>query len=182
MPATLESVDTALAGDIVERLPTPCVLVDVDRLDRNLAGFQERIAQAGVALRPHAKTHKAPAIADRQLALGAAGLAVAKPSEARVFVEHGVADVDVAYPVAGSRGVDAVVRPARRARVAVHADSLPAVRALSAAANEAGSRVHVLIEVDSGLARCGIPGDDSALAFDLATAVGSLPGLELDGV
>src|SRR4051812_10541549 len=133
MPATLESVDTALAGDIVERLPTPCVLVDVDRLDRNLAGFQERIAQAGVALRPHAKTHKAPAIADRQLALGAAGLAVAKPSEARVFVEHGVADIDIAYPVAGSRSVDSVVRLARPAPLPGPPRRPPPLRALPAA-------------------------------------------------
>lgn len=182
MPAALESIHTAVAGERLDRIPTPCVLVDLARLDDNLASFQRLIAEAGVGLRPHAKAHKTVEIGDRQLALGAVGLAAAKPSEARVFVEHGVTDIDIAFPVAGWRGAASVAQLARSARVAVHADSLAGLRALSSAATEGGCRLGVLLEIDSGLGRCGIPQDDSARAFDLATAVDQLPNIELDGV
>jgi D-serine deaminase-like pyridoxal phosphate-dependent protein len=77
---------------------TPFLQVDLGRLEANLARTAEAADDAGVALRPHAKTHKCPEIARRQIELGAVGLTVATLGEAEVFVEHGCTDVFVAYP------------------------------------------------------------------------------------
>lgn len=182
MPASPEVIDARIVPGPLNRLPTPCVLVDIDRLDRNLAEFQQQAATAGVTLRPHAKAHKTPQIAERQLALGAVGLAVAKPSEARVFVETGASDVDIAFPVAGHASARAVAELARSARIAVHGDSRAGLRMLSRAAVACDSTIRVLVEIDGGLGRCGVPADDVSAATALAWAVDELPGLELDGV
>lgn len=182
MSAGPEVIDASLVDEPVDRLPTPCVLVDLERLERNLADLQQQVVRHGVMLRPHAKSHKTPQIAERQLALGAAGLAVAKPSEARAFVERGMLDVDIAFPVAGRCAAEAVADLARSARIAVHADSVAGIQALSGAAMRAGSRVAVLVEVDGGLGRCGVPTNDVDAAVALARAIDDLPALELDGV
>src|SRR5580765_5074494 len=85
----------------VSELDTPTLLVDLDRMERNIERWQRLADDAGLRFRVHVKTHKIPAIAHRQLAAGACGIVCAKVSEAEVFVDAGCDDVVVAYPVFG---------------------------------------------------------------------------------
>ena len=154
---------------------TPYLRVDVGALEANLGRTARAAADAGIALRPHVKTHKCPEIALRQLELGAVGLTVATLGEAEVFVEHGCTDVFVAYPVwlddHRARRLRAL---AERATVAVGIDS---------AGSAANLGVHVpgvavLVEVDCGQHRTGVA---PAEAGDVA-AVASAAGLDVRGV
>ena len=155
--------------------PTPFLQVGLDVLDANIAAMARFAAERGLALRPHAKTHKAPELARRQLAAGAVGLTVATVSEAEVFAAAGAPDVFVAYPlwVDASRG--ARVRAlAQRTRVTIGIDSVEGARAL--AANAPGTRV--VVEVDSGQHRTGVrPAAAGPLAAGAAHA-----GLDVVGV
>lgn len=129
---------------------TPYLVVDAERLDSNIARAAEWAARRGVVLRPHAKTHKIPEIARRQLAAGAVGLTVATVAEAEVFADAGFADLFIAYPL--------WLDEARRARVAALAGALTlrvGVDSLDAA-SRLPIGVRVLIEVDSGHRRSGV--------------------------
>jgi D-serine deaminase-like pyridoxal phosphate-dependent protein len=92
---TAGSAATPVPADV----DTPEILVDVDILDRNIERMAQAVKAKGLALRPHAKTHKIPEIAARQLAAGAAGLTVATIGEAEVFAASGVQDLFIAYPL-----------------------------------------------------------------------------------
>ncbi|HEY1819552.1 MAG TPA: alanine racemase [Trebonia sp.] len=136
-------------------IDTPAVMVDTTRLERNLDRMQTVAAAAGAVLRPHAKTHKSLEIGRRQLAHGAPGLSVATLAEAEAFVADGCPSVFVAYPLwAGSGTAPARLAALReRAELRVGVDSAAAAGALAAAAP--GARV--LVEVDSGQHRSGVP-------------------------
>src|SRR5262249_59409083 len=108
----------------VEDLLTPAVLVDLDVLERNIARQQGRANEAGVRLRPHAKTHKCPEIARMQLAAGAAGISLAKTSEAEVFAEAEFEDIFVAYPVVGLGKAERLLALSDRLRLAVGTGSV----------------------------------------------------------
>jgi D-serine deaminase-like pyridoxal phosphate-dependent protein len=156
---------------------TPYLRVDVARLRANIDAAAARTAAAGVSLRPHAKTHKSPEIARLQLEAGAIGLTVATIGEAEVFVEHGVEDVFIAYPLWLSDGAARRLRDlAGRADLAIGVDS-------EAAAQRAGTKLEgtgiaVLVEVDSGQHRSGAPpGDAGGIAAAAAEA-----GLPVRGV
>jgi D-serine deaminase-like pyridoxal phosphate-dependent protein len=163
----------------VDDLETPAVLVDMDVLERNIARMAERARDAGVALRPHAKTHKVPEIGRLQLAAGARGLSVAKVSEAECFADQGFDDLFVAYPVVGLRKPERLVALASRIRVSVGVDSLEGARALSQAFRAAGRTVDALLKVDVGLHRVGVAPEAIPL---LAPQLAELPGLRLRGV
>ena len=144
-------------------LETPAVVVDVSRVERNLSRMAAAAAAAGVALRPHAKTHKCVEVARRQLAHGAVGLSVATLAEAELFASGGCPSVFIAYPLwagSGSRGV-------RLAALAQLTDLRVGVDSMAAAARLAGAvpGLRVLIEVDSGQHRSGVlPDRVAALA------------------
>ncbi len=154
----------AVAGDVERQwlpggdLHTPAVVVDVERLDRNIARMATHAASEGIALRPHAKTHKSPAIAGRQLAAGAAGLTVATVGEAEVFAAGGATDLFVAYPLWAD--ADAGRRLTALASAGVHlsvgADSAAGVAQLRRTV-EPATGVSVMVEVDSGMGRSGAP-------------------------
>jgi D-serine deaminase-like pyridoxal phosphate-dependent protein len=134
---------------------TPYLRVDVARLRANIATTAARAATAGVSLRPHAKTHKSPEIARLQLEAGAVGLTVATLGEAEVFVDHGVEDLFVAYPLWLSDDAARRLRDlAGRADLAIGVDSAASAR--RAGALLAGAGVAVLVEVDSGQHRTGV--------------------------
>lgn len=144
---------------------TPHLRLDVARLDANIAAMAAAAATTGAALRPHAKTHKCPQIAERQLAAGAVGLTVATIGEAEVFAGAGVQDLFIAYPL----WVDAEAADRLRAlagsgvRLAVGCDSIEAGR------NLIGLAVEVMIELDSGHHRTGVlPAESGAVAAALA--------------
>lgn len=156
---------------------TPFLVVDVDVLDRNIRDLSAHAEAAGVALRPHAKTHKTAEIARRQIAAGARGLSVATLSEAEVFAAAGVDDLFVAYPlwVGGVRA--ARLRAlAESVSLRVGVDSREGVRGLADAL--AGLPIQVLIELDSGMHRTGVPPND---AGEVASAA-ARAGLDVAGV
>ncbi|MFI1990531.1 alanine racemase [Actinoplanes sp. NPDC020271] len=143
-------------------LPTPCVIVDADVLDRNLRAMATAAAGRGIALRPHAKTHKCVEIARRQVELGATGLTVATVSEAETFAAAGLDDLFIAYPVWPTRERAARLRDlASRVRLRIGVDSAESAEALARAV----PGLEVLVEVDSGHHRSGVdPGAAGALA------------------
>lgn len=169
------------AGDMKRRqLDTPFVMIDVDKMKRNVAAMQTIANAAGVSLRPHAKTHKIPEIARLQLEAGAVGMTAAKLGEAEAMADGGVGDMLIAYPIVGSDKLRRLVRLASRVRIAVAVDSLEAALPMSAAASEAGVRIGVMVEVDCGFRRVGVkPG---LPALELAQRIVKLPGLEFRGI
>jgi D-serine deaminase-like pyridoxal phosphate-dependent protein len=141
----------------LEEVTTPALVVDRARLLRNLEAMASRARSLGVALRPHAKTHKSPAIAALQREYGAAGLTVATLSEAEAFAEAGTPDVLITTPPVGQWRLARLVELARRARVRVTVDDLDVVRALERACRAAGVEVGYVWEVDCGVGRFGTP-------------------------
>jgi D-serine deaminase-like pyridoxal phosphate-dependent protein len=177
--ASMPSRRATSVGD----LDTPVVLIDVARLQRNLQGMAERVAQAGggrVRLRPHAKTHKTRQIAMRQLELGAIGLTVAKVGEAEAMVGAGVEDLLIAYPVLGDQKYERILPLLRKARIRIAIDSLDIAEAASAFFAPHGIKLPVLIEIDTGFGRTGVQSPSEAL--QLADQIDELPGVEVAGV
>jgi D-serine deaminase-like pyridoxal phosphate-dependent protein len=155
-------------------IDTPALLIDAGRLRANVEAMAAAARDGGVALRPHAKTHKMVEVAALQLEAGAAGLTVAKLGEAEVFVDGGCEDILIAYPLIGAPKLERLAALARRARIAVALDSLEVARAIA----QAGADVRVRIEVDTGQHRAGVlPRDVAALASDVAAL-----GLHVEGV
>ena len=152
----------------VDDLRTPAVLVERPRLAANIARMQSAAAAAGVTLRPHAKTHKSPIVAALQIDAGAAGICCAKLGEAEVFVDAGITDVRLPYPLQPANA-SRVLALQQRARISFVVDDLAVARGWSAAMAAAGQRAEVLVKVDVGFHRCGI-------APDPATAVPFLQG------
>jgi D-serine deaminase-like pyridoxal phosphate-dependent protein len=170
-------------GMRLDEVPTPALVVDLDRMERNIAAWQAMADRNGVGLRPHIKTHKTPEIALQQLAAGACGIASAKPTEAEVFTAAGCEDVAIAYPTFGPDKWARAAQIARRgARLTVNVDSDEQARGLSAAAAAEDVSIRVQIEIDTGLNRVGIAHDDYPSLLAFARLLRSLPGLELDGV
>ena len=164
----------------LDELETPCVIVDLDVLERNVARMAERARAAGVRLRPHVKTHKTVEIARRQVEAGAAGLTVSKASEAEPFAEAGFDDLFLAYPIVGLGKPERLLALSERVpRLAVGVDSVDGARALSTAFRGASRALDVLLKVDVGFRRVGVlPGDAPSVARQLA----DLPGLRVRGL
>jgi D-serine deaminase-like pyridoxal phosphate-dependent protein len=160
-------------------LETPAVLVDLDRVERNVAVMAERARAAGVQLRPHAKTHKVPEIGRLQRAAGALGLSVAKTSEAEVFADAGFDDLFIAFPVVGSDKGRRLLKLADRIRLAVGVDSVEGARTLAAPFHAAGRTLDVMLKVDVGLHRVGVAPE---AAPEHARRIADLPGLRLRGI
>jgi len=159
---------------------TPAVLIDADGLERNIRSMAEAAERMGVALRPHFKTHKTIEIARMQLAAGAVGITCAKTTEAEVLVGAGVTDVFIANEVVGPAKVGRLCDLARRATLSVGIDDLAQAQPLAQAFARESRPLPVLIEVDTGLGRCGLPPGEPVLA--LAKQVARLPGLQLQGI
>jgi len=165
-------------GDCIQDLDTPTVLVDLDRMEKNIRQWQSCIQDRGVKFRPHIKTHKVPEIALLQIAAGARGIIAAKISEAEPFAEAGITDICIAYPVFGELKWKRVAELAKRGvRVTVNCDSEDAAQGLSKAARDARVTIHVQVDVDSGFHRGGVPMQDIASIERLARRIKNLPGL-----
>jgi D-serine deaminase-like pyridoxal phosphate-dependent protein len=157
-------------GTPTSALDTPALLLDLDAFDRNVARMASTFKKAGVGWRPHTKGIKVPALAHRLIAAGAHGVTCAKVSEAEVMANAGIKDVLIANQVIGEQKVRRLAFLCTQADVIVGADSLFGIAQLDRAAGEAGSRPRVLVEVDTGMGRCGVsPGPDAvALAQRVA--------------
>ena len=134
---------------------------------------------SGVALRPHVKTHKVPAIARKQVEAGAVGITVAKVSEAEVMAGGGLADIFVAYPLVTEEKIRRAIALSRRIRLIIGVDSLEGARRVSAVAGTEEHVLEVRLEVDTGLRRTGVPYET---AVELASRVHSLDNVELTGI
>ncbi len=143
----------AAPGGEFDDIDTPALVVDLDAFGRNLVRMAEAAKAAGVRLRPHAKTHKSPVIALRQIALGAVGVCCQKVSEAEILADGGVEDVLVSNQVVGAGKLERLAALARRAKVAVCVDDAGNARDISAAAVRLGADIGVLVEIDVGAGR-----------------------------
>ncbi len=171
--------DVQAIGTMVRELDTPALLVDLEAMDRNLKRMAERLAGGQLRLRPHAKTHKSPILARKQLDLGAMGICCQKPSEAEVMVAGGVTDILVSSEVASPAKLRRLAALAFHARLLVVVDHRRGVEMLSEAVSASGVRIDVLVDVDVGQERCGTrPGEAAA---ELGKYADGLPGLSLRG-
>jgi 3-hydroxy-D-aspartate aldolase len=170
----------ALAGQPLDALDTPQLLIDLDVLDRNLALLRDACARSGKALRTHFKSLKSAGLARHVAAAGAAAFACAKLSEAEVLVDAGFADVLIANQLVGPHKLSRLAGLAARAGVRACVDDPANVRAMGEAARAAGAEVGVLVEVDIGMNRCGVePGQP---ALELARLVRDTAGLRFAGL
>jgi len=167
-------------GMSVADVETPALLIDLDAFDRNLRRMAGFANQFGVRLRPHAKTHKSPVVALRQMALGAVGQCCQKVGEAEVLVAGGVPDVLVTNQIVGRRKIARLVALAKQAEIGVCVDNPANIADLDAAAGEFGVTLKVLVEIDLGMARCGVPTGEPAVA--LVRAIVAADNLRFGGL
>jgi D-serine deaminase-like pyridoxal phosphate-dependent protein len=160
-------------------LDTPSLLIDLDKMERNLEEMAAAAKEGGVGLRPHIKSHKMVEIGKRQMALGAVGLTTAKLSEAEVLAAAGLRDLFVCYPIIGEKKVRRVRDLARETNLMTLVESEEGARGLSEAMRGEEKPLDVLIDLDVGFHRVGV---DEEGASGLARLVSSLPGLRLRGV
>lgn len=161
-------------------LETPCLVLDLDVLDENLQKMQLRVKAADKALRPHAKTHKCSTLAKMQLANGAIGICAAKLSEAEALVDAGISGVLVTGPVAGREKVNRLVALLGRAPfLMATVDSVAAIDALETRLSETQRRLDVLLDLDVGHHRTGVPPEKAAAIAD--RLLGS-PSFRLRGI
>jgi 3-hydroxy-D-aspartate aldolase len=162
-------------------LNTPVLVLDVGALDRNIAAMAALVAGHGVALRPHAKTHKSVDIARRQIAAGAVGVCCAKIGEAEVLADGGVTGILITSPVAASAAIDRLAALAATAQGLMAVVDHPGVAGrIDAAFAAAGTRLDVIIDIDPGIARTGVASAEAAVA--LARAISEAPNLIYRGV
>jgi D-serine deaminase-like pyridoxal phosphate-dependent protein len=180
MESIMSTRPPAEIGMPLNAVDTPALLIDLDAFERNIQRLARAAAGARVRLRPHAKSHKCPVIALRQMASGAVGVCCQKVSEAEAMVYGGVPDVLVSNEIVGPSKIARLVALAKQANVAVCADDAGNVAALNEAALAFGVRLSVLVEVNVGSNRCGVEPGEPALA--LAKAIAASPGLRFGGL
>ena len=170
---------TALAQRIAREFGTPAVTIDLDRVERNIARVQKACEAAGVANRPHIKTHKSPVIAKMQKEAGASGITCQKIGEAEIMAEAGLDDILISYNLLGEDKMGRLAKVMERATVTVAADNPTVVAGLPRAAELSGRTLNVVVECDTGRKRAGVetPAEAVALAKDIAAR----PGLSFAG-
>ncbi len=170
----------SLIGQELNHLDTPVLWVDLDQMEKNILYFSNYFKTASLAWRPHTKGIKIPAIAHKMIDAGAIGVTCAKLSEAEVMVAGGVRDILIANEVVGESKVTRLAYLNRRADVMVAVDDLENAKHISRIAQELGVKIRILVEIDSGMNRCGVqPGNP---ALDFYTKVAQLPGILLRGL
>lgn len=172
--------DHPAIGRPVSDLPTPALLVDLGVLERNIATMAAFFADRPVNLRPHVKTHRAPAIARLQVAAGAGGITAPKVSVAEAMVEGGIDDVFIANQVVPRLAIGRLADLARRAEVTVAVDDARNVADLSNAAHARDVTLNLVVEIDAGMGRCGVPPGKPALL--LARTIANSPRLRFAGI
>ncbi|MEM8630367.1 MAG: alanine racemase [Pseudomonadota bacterium] len=150
---------------ILERFGTPCAVIDLDVVERNIRRAQALCVAAGVANRPHIKTHKSPVLAKMQLAAGARGITCQKLGEAEVMADAGITDIVIATNLLGAAGSGKLAALQRRLPLKVCADNPVSLAAYAKAAEEAGRVLDVLVECETGQMRAGVETPKEALAL-----------------
>src|SRR5688572_3021095 len=171
---------TTLVGCPLSEVDTPALVIDLDALDHNIATMAADISARGAQWRPHSKANKSPTIVHKEMAAGAIGVTCAKVGEAEVMAANGIHDILIANQVVGPIKTRRLANLARQADVIVAVDHPDNVREHDAAAAEAGTKPRILVEVNTGMERCGVaPGEATV---ELAKLVASMPNLRFAGV
>ncbi|MEM7059780.1 MAG: DSD1 family PLP-dependent enzyme [Pseudomonadota bacterium] len=171
----------AAIGMAEDQIQTPCLIIDLDAFERNVATMRSRMEELGVRLRVHGKMHKSADVARYQIDHGGAcGVCCQKVSEAEAFVRGGIMDVMVSNQVRDPLKIDRLARlPLLGARALVCCDDLANVAELSKAAQTHSTQVEVLVEIDCGAGRCGVMPD---AVVPIAKAIADAPGLKFAGI
>ncbi len=172
----------ALPGMAESEIQTPCLILDLDALERNIVKMGDYAKAHGMRHRVHGKMHKSVDVAKLQEKLGGAvGVCCQKVSEAEVFVRGGIKDVLVSNQVRDPAKIDRLARlPKLGARIIVCVDDIANVADLSAAAQKHGTTLEVFIEIDCGAGRCGVTSTEAVV--QIAQAIGAAPGLKFTGI
>src|SRR5215210_1961670 len=159
-----------LAQEIAREFGTPTVVIDLDRVERNIARLQAACDSAGLANRPHVKTHKSPIVAAMQRDAGAKGITCQKLGEAEVMADAGLDDILISYNILGEEKLGRLGALMGRARMTVSVDNAVTVEGLPRAAAAACRTLDVVVECDTGRKRAGVEtaGEAVALAKDIA--------------
>jgi D-serine deaminase-like pyridoxal phosphate-dependent protein len=176
----MEHAPSAQAGSTLGNLATPCLVLDADRMERNIARLRTRLDGLGVALRPHLKTTKSVEVARRVLNSPAGPATVSTLLEAEQFVAAGVRDIIYAVGIAPAKLPQVLALRAKGADIAVVLDTVEQAQAVALASRQAGQRIPALIEIDCDGHRSGVRPDDAQRLLDIGRAL--VDGGELRGV
>ncbi|MEJ2026878.1 MAG: DSD1 family PLP-dependent enzyme [Limibacillus sp.] len=161
-------------------IQTPCLMIDLDAMERNIARMQGFVDEMGVRLRVHGKMHKSADIALKQIEAGAVGICCQKVSEAESFARAGVKDVLVSNQVRDPAKIDRLARLTKLARTICCLDDEANIAELSAAAQAHDTTIEVLVEIDCGAGRCGVAYGEPVV--ELAKKIEAAPGLKFSGI
>ena len=179
----MEQIPGSLPIDIgtpLAQLDTPVAVVDTVRMEANISRLQAYLDTHKLANRPHIKTHKIPAIAQKQINAGAVGITCQKIGEAEIMARAGLTDILITFNLLGMAKLERLMTLCRTAHVSVTADSMITVIGLSNAAVQHGVVLPVLVEFDTGHGRCGVQSPNEAV--ELACNIAHLPGLQFAGL
>ncbi len=170
----------SLKERISREFGTPAVVIDLDRVESNIGRVQSICEAAGVANRPHIKTHKSPVLAKMQIAAGASGVTCQKLGEAEVMAAAGIENILVSYNLIGAARSGRLASLRQKADVTICADNPVTLAAYAEAAAKAGAPIGVMIECDTGRKRAGV--ETPKEAIDLARIISDSEGLEFRGL
>jgi D-serine deaminase-like pyridoxal phosphate-dependent protein len=168
-----------LAAKIAREYGTPCAVIDMDRVERNIARVQATCDAADVANRPHIKTHKSPVLARLQVEAGARGITCQKIGEAEVMAEAGIDDILISYILIGEEKMARLGALQGKAEMTVAADNPTVIEGLPQAAAISGRTLSVVVECDTGRKRAGV--ETPAEAIALARQIAASKGLRFGG-
>jgi D-serine deaminase-like pyridoxal phosphate-dependent protein len=164
----------------ISDLDTPAVLIDLDKLEQNIARLASFAKAQRVNLRPHIKTHKIPQIAQLQLRAGAIGITCQKLGEAEIMAASGLDDILITYPIIGEHKLNRLTQLKQSAKVCTVLDSEEAMAPLAAHMQHEALQHEIMIEVNTGLNRCGVlPGEP---VLKLVQRLQQFPSLKLRGI
>ncbi|WP_315757919.1 MULTISPECIES: D-TA family PLP-dependent enzyme [unclassified Bradyrhizobium] len=170
---------TPLAAKIARDYGTPCAVIDMDRVERNIARIQTQCEAAGVANRPHIKTHKSPVLAKLQIEAGAQGITCQKIGEAEIMAAAGISNILISYNLIGEEKMARLAALQTKADMTVAADNATVIAGLPQAAKQSGRTLSVVVECDTGRKRAGV--ETPAEAIQLARQIKASEGLRFAG-
>jgi len=170
-----------LNGITKHDLSTPSLLLDLDAFESNIAKMSKHVKAASINLRPHAKTHKCAEIAIRQMRAGAVGVCAATIREAEAMAAAGIRGILITCEMVGRERIERLLRLTQKAADTISVvDNIAHAVELNDAATAAKIKLNVMIDIDPGMRRTGVPPGDRAV--ELAEKIKKLPGLKLQGV
>ena len=153
----------------LDDVDTPALILDLDRMEQNIKRMAKFAKECGVSLRPHVKTHKSPEIAKIQLEAGSRGVCLQKVSEVEVFAGAGIRDIFLTNEVIVPQKLERLARVAETAHIGLAADDVDVVKTIGRVFKEAGTKLDLYVDVDTGMGRCGVqPKDAPKVAAEIA--------------